>query len=87
MYQEARTAAHRRLLARLIALLDADTQHELLAWLEERQVLRDGQEDPGAVDPLTAALPLLIATEFQEITDLLQKETAPRDTDTLPPAS
>ncbi|EIE50834.1 hypothetical protein AL036_05680 [Salipiger aestuarii] len=64
---EAGLIAHRRLLIRLLESLDPRTRDELLRWVADREVLRDGQEDPGAVPTGVEMLPLSIAEEFRKI--------------------
>lgn len=68
---EARTIAHRRLLAKLVDLLGPTERDVLLQWIDDRQILHDGQEDPSAIPSEAAVLPLSIATEFQEIRALI----------------
>ncbi|SDO71739.1 hypothetical protein SAMN05216196_108140 [Lutimaribacter pacificus] len=75
---EARIIAHRQLLARLLSTVDATTQDELLYWIAEREVPRDGQEDPGAVLTGMDALPLSIAEEFREIASLVRNRSPHR---------
>ncbi len=64
---EAGLIAQRRLLVRLMQDLDSEKRGELLRWIGDREVLRDGQEDPGAVPTGVEMLPLSIASEFQKI--------------------
>lgn len=71
---EARLIAHRKLLARLVDLLGAEDRKALLAWIEDREILRDGQEDPAALTTDAAILPLGIAEEFQEIRALADQQ-------------
>lgn len=64
---EGRIIAHRRLLIQILVGLDGPAREKLLNWVAEREVLHDGQEDPGAVPAESAVLPLSIADEFREI--------------------
>lgn len=64
---EGRIIAHRRLLIQILVALDGPAREKLLNWLAEREVLHDGQEDPGAVPAESAVLPLSIADEIREI--------------------
>ncbi|MDO6585234.1 hypothetical protein Q4543_06860 [Salipiger sp. 1_MG-2023] len=68
---EGRMIAHRRLLARLVLRLAPDLQVDLLGWIEDREILHDGQEDPGSLPTELSVLPLSIAEEFQEIRKLV----------------
>jgi hypothetical protein len=69
---EGQIIAHRRLLARLIDALDAAQRRALLRWIDEREILRDGQEDPGAVPTGAEILPLSTAAEFRELAEMLR---------------
>lgn len=60
---EGRLLAHRRLLVKLVALLERN--HDLVDWLEERSVYRDGQEDPGAVGGAGLELELALVDEYR----------------------
>lgn len=64
---EGRLIAHRRLLTQLMVLAPPETRTALLDWLEERAVMPDGQEDPGALDPEAAALELALSDEMRLI--------------------
>ncbi|SIQ04030.1 hypothetical protein SAMN05421641_10323 [Paracoccus thiocyanatus] len=72
---EGRLIAQRRILMRLLGGLPAESRAGLLDWLEERAVLRDGQEDPGAVPAEGAALELALADEMR----LMRQELARHD--------
>ncbi len=69
---EARLVAQRRLLARLVAALDPQARQPVLDWLDERDTLRDGQEDPGAVPADGVGQGLAVADEFRMILRLTQ---------------
>ena len=69
---EGRVLAHRRLLSRLIALLGGDDRRMLLDWLEGREVMFDGQEDPGAVPTEGLALSMGMADEFRFIAEMAE---------------
>ncbi len=67
---EGQILAHRQLLARLIRSLPDDARADLAEWLAERVVLRDGQEDPGAVQDEALATELALAEEFRLLREL-----------------
>jgi hypothetical protein len=62
---EGRLLAHRRLLVELVRSLPDARRAELMDWLEDRALYRDGQEDPGAVPGEGIALELARADEFR----------------------
>lgn len=62
---EGRLLAHRRLLVELLRALPDDRRDDLMDWLDERSIYRDGQEDPGAVPGEGIELELARADEFQ----------------------
>lgn len=64
---EGRLLAHRRLLSRLMALLPDRDRRALLTWMDGREVMHDGQEDPGAVPAEGLALSMGMADEFRFI--------------------
>lgn len=64
---EGRILAHRRILARLISALPDDDRESMMQWMEQREVMRDGQEDPGAVQSEGNALELAMADEFNRV--------------------
>ncbi|WP_378948695.1 hypothetical protein [Paracoccus sp. R86501] len=64
---EGRMLAHRRILSRLIASLPEQDRTQLLDWISNREVMRDGQEDPGAVPAEGSALELAMADEFSRV--------------------
>ncbi|MDH2326916.1 hypothetical protein QCN27_08550 [Cereibacter sp. SYSU M97828] len=67
---EGMIAAHRKLLAQIVlALPQSDT---LTTALEDRGVMRDGQEDPGAVPTEGLALELAIAEEMNRIRNIVE---------------
>lgn len=67
---EGRLLAHRRVLARLVALLPDAQRHALLDWMDGREVMFDGQEDPGAVPAEGLALSMGMADEFRLIAEM-----------------
>lgn len=73
---EGRLLAHRRLLSRLIALLADGDRRALRDWMDGREVMFDGQEDPGAVPAEGLALSMGMADEFRFIAEMV---------DALPP--
>jgi hypothetical protein len=72
---EGRILAHRRLLVELMRNLPEDRRTELLDWLEDRAIYRDGQEDPGAVPGEGVELELARADEFQVLKRLVEAST------------
>lgn len=72
---EGRLLAHRQLLAALIRTLPEAARAELMTLLQDRSVLSDGQEDPGAVPTDGLAVGLALADEFRLLTELA-RETA-----------
>lgn len=76
---EGRILAHRRILARLIAALPQDERASMMQWMEQREVMRDGQEDPGAVQTEGNALELAMADEFNRVAVVTGDRVAERD--------
>ena len=68
---EARLVAQRRLLARLVAALEPAARQPVIDWLEQRETLRDGQEDPGAVPTDDMGAALAVSEEFRLIARLV----------------
>lgn len=71
---EGMLIAHRKILARLIAAQQASSGADLMARLEDGTVMRDGQEDPGAVPTDGVATGLAIAEETSRILSLARVE-------------
>lgn len=70
---EGMIIAHRKILAQLVAVtLEKDT--DLAERLDDRSVLRDGQEDPGAVPTDGVAIGLAIAEETSRVMSLARAE-------------
>lgn len=69
---EGRLIAHRQLLTLIVAALDGPAGDRIRAFLEERSVLRDGQEDPGGVPTAEAAVGLALAEELRLIAERSQ---------------
>lgn len=69
---EGRLLAHRRLLVELLRNLPAGRRAEMLDWLDERAIYKDGQEDPGAVPGEGIELELARADEFQVLRRLVR---------------
>ncbi|WP_136685455.1 hypothetical protein [Falsirhodobacter xinxiangensis] len=67
---EGMIAAHRKLLAQIVLSLPQSAA--LTAALEDRGVMRDGQEDPGAVPTDGLALELAIAEEMNRIRNIVE---------------
>ena len=75
---EGRIVAHRRILQIIVqALAGTPAGARLEAALRERSTLRDGQEDPGAVETLGLGLELATADEFRRVVEVLGEETDP----------
>lgn len=64
---EGRLLAHRALVARLIGLLSPDQQQDMRDWIAARNVMADGQEDPGAVPDIGATIELALADEMRRV--------------------
>ena len=71
MGQDAKAIAHAKLIEALPDLLTPDAHRSLCDWLAERQVLHDGQEDPGAVIVEGLETELAIAETFRQIAERL----------------
>jgi hypothetical protein len=69
---EGRILAHRRLLVELLRALPEDRRAEMMAFLDDRALFRDGQEDPGAVPGEGVEVELARADEFQVLKRLLR---------------
>ncbi|MFN3524643.1 MAG: hypothetical protein ACK4YU_01025 [Paracoccus sp. (in: a-proteobacteria)] len=74
---EARLLAHRHLLAQLVAVLPQSDRRALTDWIDTRTVMRDGQEDPGAVPAEGGAEELALADEYRLIADLAASADIP----------
>ncbi|WP_304618052.1 hypothetical protein [Paracoccus sp. (in: a-proteobacteria)] len=68
---EGRLMAHRRLLAQMLAAMPDTQRRQMLDWLDARSVMRDGQEDPGAVPTDGMAEAMAVADEYRAIADLV----------------
>ncbi len=71
---EGRLLAQRRVLARLLAHGTASEWQDATDWLADRQILHDGQEDPGAVPAEGMAQELAMAAEFRELAELARRD-------------
>jgi len=69
---EARCIACEKLLQALPGLLEEQGLQRVLDWLEARQILLDGQEDPGAVETEGLALELAVANSFHRLAEVLR---------------
>ena len=66
-------AAHRKLLGQILITLGDERQRaDLLDFLRERQSLRDGQEDPGAVPTEALDFELALANELRLIEETVR---------------
>lgn len=68
---DPRRIAYGKLIEALPDLLSGDARQAVCNWLEERQVLHDGQEDPGAVMVEGLETELAIAQTFRRIAERL----------------
>jgi hypothetical protein len=68
---DARLIAYGKLIDALPGLLTPEGRQALCDWLSERQVLHDGQEDPGAVIVEGLETELAIAQVFRELSERL----------------
>ncbi|MBM3604769.1 MAG: hypothetical protein FJX25_08435 [Alphaproteobacteria bacterium] len=68
---EARLDAQRRLLARLVAAMEDSARQPVMDWLAQRETMRDGQEDPGAVPTEGLGQGLAVSDEFRMILRLV----------------
>ena len=75
MAQDARLIAYAKLIDALPDLLAPEARRQLCDWLAERQVLHDGQEDPGAVITEGLETELAIAEVFRQLADRLDCRT------------
>ncbi len=72
---EGRLAAQRAVLAHLVALsVDRD---RLLVLLEDRSIMREGQEDPGAVPTDALRIEGAMADEFRLLADEVRRQAGP----------
>lgn len=69
---EGRLVAHRQVIGQIAALLDGGRRGDLAEWLATHSVMRDGQEDPGAVLDGAAVAGLAAATETRLIAEALE---------------
>jgi hypothetical protein len=68
---EGRLAAHRKLLGAMVAAL-GQNDTAIRQFLAEREVLHDGQEDPGAVPGAALDFELAMADEFRQIAEAVR---------------
>lgn len=73
---EGRLIAHRRMLTRLMELSPDTARDAMQEWLSEREIMPDGQEDPGALADEGAALELALADEMRLVLAVLEANTA-----------
>ena len=65
---EGRIIAQRKLLARIVAVLEADGKAgPITRFLEDRSQYQDNEEDPGAVPSEALAIELAVADELRLI--------------------
>ena len=69
---DPRVIACAKLIDALPGLLDAQGLQAVCDWLTARQVLHDGQEDPGAVMVEGLEVELAIAETFRQFAERLQ---------------
>lgn len=77
--QDARLIAYGKLIDALPGLLDNRGRQALCDWLAPRQILHDGQEDPGAVIVEELETELAIAEIFRQLAERL--DCPPPDVD------
>ena len=77
---EGRVIAHRRTFQKLLELSPESVQAEMLQWLEDSEVMLDGQEDPGVVSGPEAALELALSDEMRLLHDLATAARHRRET-------
>lgn len=75
LQMDAHRIATRRLMSYLAAHLTPEQLAQLSAWLDDRRVLHDGSEDPGAVITEGLELELAVASAFGTMADALEGET------------
>ena len=68
---EGRLIAHRRILTQVLALSPDAVRAVLLDWLAEREVMSDGQEDPGVMADEAVALELALSDEMRLMREAL----------------
>jgi hypothetical protein len=74
---EGRLVAQRELLGRLVAEMTRRGQGGgLLDFLRERRILRDGQEDPGAVPTAALDFELAMADEYALLAEAARRAEA-----------
>lgn len=73
---EARLIAYEKLVNALPELLSDDSRQALCEWLEARQTLHDGQEDPGAVMVEGLETELAVAQTFRKMAERLRGDDA-----------
>ncbi|MFT4013661.1 MAG: hypothetical protein QM682_09705 [Paracoccus sp. (in: a-proteobacteria)] len=71
---EGRILAHRAAMTRLIGLLEGGQRQQMLDWLAQQSVMRDGQEDPGAVLDPGAAVELALADEMRLLRERIARK-------------
>ena len=71
MAQDPKLIAYKALVEALPGLLPPPARQAVCDWLAERQVMRDGQEDPGAVIVEGMEFDLAIAETYRQIADSL----------------
>jgi hypothetical protein len=74
---EGRLVAQRELLGRLVAeVVRRGRGDALLDFLRERRILRDGQEDPGAVPTAALDFELAMADEYALLAEAARRAAA-----------
>ncbi|WP_311759129.1 hypothetical protein [Paracoccus broussonetiae] len=69
---EARLIALEKLVDALPGLIEAKDLRKVVLWLEDRQILQDGQEDPGSVATDGLEMELAIANVFRRMAERLE---------------
>lgn len=64
---EGRLFAHRRMLAQLLDLSPETLRAAMLDWLAAREIMPDGEEDPGVMPDEGVALELALSDEMRRV--------------------
>src|SRR5690606_12366365 len=67
---EGRVIAHRRMFQKLLDLSSVSVWAQILRWLEDREVMADGQAEPGVISGPEATLDLALPAATRLLHDL-----------------
>lgn len=70
---EGRVMAQRKVLGRLIAMLDRSTREEMLDFLRAQSVMQDHEEDPGVIPGAGLSIEGALANEMNLILDATER--------------